>query len=47
MDEPVIACDRCKQPGGLAHRGWHLLCEECVREDNMEFWEDKLDPWEH
>ena len=46
MDQPVIPCDRCGKPGGIAHKGWNLLCDPCAIQDELEFWEDKLDPWE-
>lgn len=44
-EEPLICCDRCKSPGGTAYRGWQLLCKSCANEDDMEWFEDKLDPW--
>lgn len=45
MEEPLVSCDRCKAPGANAYRGWQLLCSSCSREDEIEWFEDKLDPW--
>ena len=45
MEDPIVPCDRCRKPGGLAHRGWQLLCKSCIRLDDLEWFEDILDPW--
>lgn len=41
MENPVIPCQRCGLDGGKAHKGWVLLCDPCVMQDELDFWEDK------
>ena len=45
MEDPIIPCDRCHKPGGSAYRGWQLLCRSCAHQDDLEWFEDILDPW--
>jgi len=38
-EEPLVYCDRCKGPGGVAYRGWQLLCRECAAVEESEFFD--------
>ena len=39
-EEPLVYCDRCKGPGGVAYKGWQLLCRDCAAQDQA-WYEDK------
>lgn len=39
MNEPEVFCQRCKALGGIAYRGWMILCPDCINED-QDWYED-------
>ena len=36
-EEPTIYCYRCNQPGGVAFRGWQILCQQCIDKELGEY----------
>jgi hypothetical protein len=40
MEDVIVKCQRCYQPGARAYRGWQLLCDLCIADEIGE-WDDR------
>lgn len=38
-DEPTVYCQRCLSPGGIAFRGWQILCARCIDSELSEWFD--------
>ena len=43
MEDPDIQCQRCKNYGAVAYRGWEVLCQKCIDAEESFYYEDKND----
>lgn len=39
FDDPEIYCHRCDRPGGIAFRGWQILCQRCIDKELGEYFD--------